>query len=394
MNNNWFDEEHKYYMPTFKRLPVMLVRGKGNLVWDENGKEYLDFVAGWAVNALGHCHPVVVEATIQQASQLIHTSNSYYTIPQLKLARLLVENSCMDKVFCCNSGTEATEGAVKLARRYGHLHLNGAYEVITALGSFHGRTLAMVSASGQTRHQAPYTPLPSGFVNVEFNNIEALKAATTEKTCAVMLEPVQGEGGVNIVDKDYIHAGRKWCDEKGILLILDEIQTGIGRTGKLFAYKHFEIEPDIMTLAKGLGGGLPVGAIASKDRASVFAAGEHGSTFGGNPVTCAVAFSTLEYIIQNDIPEHAAKMGALFAEGLEKLVKRYEIASSHRGIGLLRALQFEKDVAEQIVLKCLENGLLINRLKPNAIRFMPSLIITPEEIEKGLGILEKSIKGL
>ncbi|MDD4322096.1 MAG: aspartate aminotransferase family protein [Dehalococcoidales bacterium] len=394
MNNNWFDEEHKYYMPTFKRLPVMLVRGKGNLVWDENGKEYLDFVAGWAVNALGHCHPVVVEATIQQASQLIHTSNSYYTIPQLKLARLLVENSCMDKVFCCNSGTEATEGAVKLARRYGHLHLNGAYEVITALGSFHGRTLAMVSASGQTRHQAPYTPLPSGFVNVEFNNIEALKAATTEKTCAVMLEPVQGEGGVNIVDKDYIHAVRKWCDEKGILLILDEIQTGIGRTGKLFAYKHFEIEPDIMTLAKGLGGGLPVGAIASKDRASVFAAGEHGSTFGGNPVTCAVAFSTLEYIIQNDIPEHAAKMGALFAEGLEKLVKRYEIASSHRGIGLLRALQFEKDVAEQIVLKCLENGLLINRLKPNAIRFMPSLIITPEEIEKGLGILEKSIKGL
>ncbi|MDD3264611.1 MAG: aspartate aminotransferase family protein [Dehalococcoidales bacterium] len=394
MNNNWFDEEHKYYMPTFKRLPVMLVRGKGNLVWDENGKEYLDFVAGWAVNALGHCHPVVVEATIQQASQLIHTSNSYYTIPQLKLSRLLVENSCMDKVFCCNSGTEATEGAVKLARRYGHLHLNGAYEVITALGSFHGRTLAMVSASGQTRHQAPYTPLPSGFVNVEFNNIEALKAATTEKTCAVMLEPVQGEGGVNIVDKDYIHAVRKWCDEKGILLILDEIQTGIGRTGKLFAYKHFEIEPDIMTLAKGLGGGLPVGAIASKDRASVFAAGEHGSTFGGNPVTCAVAFSTLEYIIQNDIPEHAAKMGALFAEGLEKLVKRYEIASSHRGIGLLRALQFEKDVAEQIVLKCLENGLLINRLKPNAIRFMPSLIITPEEIEKGLGILEKSIKGL
>lgn len=394
MNNNWFDEEHKYYMPTFKRLPVMLVRGKGNLVWDENGKEYLDFVAGWAVNALGHCHPVVVEATIQQASQLIHTSNSYYTIPQLKLARLLVENSCMDKVFCCNSGTEATEGAVKLARRYGHLHLNGAYEVITALGSFHGRTLAMVSASGQTRHQAPYTPLPSGFVNVEFNNIEALKAATTEKTCAVMLEPVQGEGGVNMVDKDYIHAVRKWCDEKGILLILDEIQTGIGRTGKLFAYKHFEIEPDIMTLAKGLGGGLPVGAIASKDRASVFAAGEHGSTFGGNPVTCAVAFSTLEYIIQNDIPEHAAEMGKLFAEGLDKLVKRYEIASSHRGIGLLRALQFEKDVAEQIVLKCLENGLLINRLKPNAIRFMPSLIITPEEIEKGLGILEKSIKGL
>lgn len=394
MNSTWFEEEQKYYMPTFKRLPVTLVRGKGSLVWDEDGKKYLDFVAGWAVNALGHCHQVVVEAMCQQASQLIHTSNSYYTIPQLKLARLLVENSCMDKVFCCNSGTEATEGAVKLARRYGHHHLNGAYEVITALGSFHGRTLAMVSASGQTRHQAPYTPLPSGFVNVEFNNIEALKAATNEKTCAVMLEPVQGEGGVNIVDHDYIHAVRKWCDEKGILLILDEIQTGIGRTGKLFGYMHFGIEPDIMTLAKGLGGGMPVGAIAARERASVFAAGEHGSTFGGNPVTCAVAFSTLDYIIQNNISEHAAEMGKLFAEGLDKLVKQYDVASSHRGIGLLRALQFEKDVAEGLVLKCLENGLLINRLKPNAIRFMPSLIITPEEIEKGLGILEKSIKGL
>jgi len=390
---NWFEEESKYYMPTFKRLPVTLVRGQGNLVWDENGKEYLDFVAGWAVNSLGHCHPVVVEAVCRQVNQLIHTSNSYYTIPQLKLAKLLVENSCMDKVFCCNSGTEATEGAVKLARRYGHRYLNGAYEVITTLGSFHGRTLAMVSASGQTRHQAPYTPLPSGFVNVEFNNIDALKAATTEKTCAVMLEPVQGEGGVNTADYAYMRAIREWCDEKNILMMLDEVQTGIGRTGELFAYMHFGIEPDIITLAKGLGSGLPVGAIAAREHASVFAAGEHGSTFGGNPVTCATAFATVSYIIENQLPKHAALMGKLLSEGLENLAKRYEIVTSHRGIGLLQALVFNKDIAEELVLKCLENGLLINRLKPNAIRFMPSLIITREEIEKGLSLLEKSLKG-
>ncbi|MBN1369780.1 MAG: aminotransferase class III-fold pyridoxal phosphate-dependent enzyme, partial [Dehalococcoidaceae bacterium] len=276
--NNWIEIEKEYYMPTFRRFPVTLVKGRGNTVWDDTGKEYLDLVAGWAVNSLGHCHPVVVEAVCRQATELIHTSNSYYTVPQLELARLLVENSCLDKVFCCNSGTEATEGAVKLARRYGHKHLGGAYEVITALGSFHGRTLAMVSASGQSKHQQPYTPLPSGFANVEFNNIDALKSATTEKTCAVMLEPVQGEGGVNLADAGYLKQVRRWCDEKGILLILDEIQTGIGRCGRMFAYEVYNVEPDILTLAKGMGSGIPVGAILAKKHASVFGAGEHGST--------------------------------------------------------------------------------------------------------------------
>ena len=266
MNSKWIEEERKYYMPTFKRLPVTFVRGKGNILWDDNGKEYLDFVSGWAVNSLGHCHPVVVDAVCEQVATLIHTSNSYYTIPQLKLAKLLVENSFADEVFFCNSGAEATEGAVKLARRYGCRHLNGAYEVITALGSFHGRTLAMIAASGQKRHQEPYDPVPAGFANVEFNNIDALKSATTDKTCAVMLEPVQGEGGVNIANREYIQEVRKWCDEKGILLILDEVQTGIGRTGKLFAYMHYNIEPDIIALAKGTGGGMPIGAIAAKKR--------------------------------------------------------------------------------------------------------------------------------
>jgi acetylornithine/N-succinyldiaminopimelate aminotransferase len=393
MNSKWFEEESKYYMPTFKRLPVTFIRGKGNLLWDDNGKVYLDFVSGWAVNSLGHCHPVVVDAVCEQVATLIHTSNSYYTIPQLKLAKLLVENSFADEVFFCNSGAEATEGAIKLARRYGHRYLNGAYEVITALGSFHGRTLAMVAASGQKRHQDPYTPVPAGFVNVEFNNIDALKSATTDKTCAVMLEPVQGEGGVNIANRKYIQEVRKWCDEKGILLILDEVQTGIGRTGKLFAYMHYDIEPDIIALAKGMGSGMPIGAIAAKKQASAFQAGEHGSTFGGNPVTCAASAATVSYIIENKLPAHAWEMGNYFSQGLDALQKRCNVISEHHGLGLLRALYLDIDIADQVVLKCLEHGLLVNRLKPNAIRFMPSLIVTQEEINKCLDLLEISLKG-
>ncbi len=393
MNSKWFEEESKYYMPTFKRLPVTFVRGKGNLLWDDNGKEYLDFVSGWAVNSLGHCHPVVADAVCEQVATLIHTSNSYYTIPQLKLAKLLAENSFADEVFFCNSGAEATEGAVKLARRYGHRYLNGAYEVITALGSFHGRTLAMIAASGQKRHQDPYTPVPAGFVNVEFNSIDALKSATTDKTCAVMLEPVQGEGGVNIANRKYMQEVRKWCDEKGILLILDEVQTGIGRTGKLFAYMHYDIEPDIIALAKGMGSGMPIGAIAAKKSASAFQAGEHGSTFGGNPVTCAASFATVSYIIENKLPAHAWEMGNYFSQGLDTLQKRCNVISEHHGLGLLRALYLNIDIADQVVLKCLEHGLLVNRLKPNAIRFMPSLIVTQEEINKCLDLLEISLKG-
>jgi len=393
MNSKWFEEESKYYMPTFKRLPVTFVRGKGNLLWDDNGKEYLDFVSGWAVNSLGHCHPVVADAVCEQVATLIHTSNSYYTIPQLKLAKLLAENSFADEVFFCNSGAEATEGAVKLARRYGHRYLNGAYEVITALGSFHGRTLAMIAASGQKRHQDPYTPVPAGFVNVEFNSIDALKSATTDKTCAVMLEPVQGEGGVNIANRKYMQEVRKWCDEKGILLILDEVQTGIGRTGKLFAYMHYDIEPDIIALAKGMGSGMPIGAIAAKKSASAFQAGEHGSTFGGNPVTCAASAATVSYIIENKLPAHAWEMGNYFSQGLDTLQKRCNVISEHHGLGLLRALYLNIDIADQVVLKCLEHGLLVNRLKPNAIRFMPSLIVTQEEINKCLDLLEISLKG-
>ena len=392
--SQWQELEHKYYMNTFERIPLTLVRGQGARVWDEDGREYLDFVGGWAVNSLGHCHPAVTEAVTKQVHTLIHTSNSFYTVPQIRLAELLVQNSCLDEVFFCNSGTEANEGAVKLARRYGKLHLNGAYEVITTMGSFHGRTLAMVAASGQPKHQQPYLPLPAGFINVEYNNIGAIKGATTSQTCAVILEPMQGEGGVNLPSDDYLPAVRAWCDQAGILLILDEIQTGLGRTGTLFGYEQYGITPDIMTLAKGLASGIPIGAILAKDRASVFTPGEHGSTFGGNPLACAAGYATLKFIIDSDIPGNAMKMGQRFIAGLESLRQKFQFITAVRGRGLLVAMEFNSDIAQPVLMACVDRGLLVNRLKPNALRFMPPLIIGNEEVDEALGILDKALTSI
>jgi acetylornithine/N-succinyldiaminopimelate aminotransferase len=384
----WQELEQKFYMRIIKRLPITLVRGEGARVWDTEGKEYLDFVAGSAVNSLGHCHPVVVKALTEQAKTLIHTSNLFYTIPQLQLAELLVDKSCLDRVFFCNSGAEANEGAIKLARRYGKLHLGGAYEIITTHGSFHGRTLATVAATGQDKHQQPYIPLPDGFVQAYYDDTEAIKAATSSRTCAVMVEPIQGEGGVNVPDDDYLKKVRAWCDEKGILLILDEIQTGIGRIGSLFGYEEYGVEPDIMTLAKGLAGGVPIGALLAKERASVFVPGDHGSTFGGNPLVCAVGVATLKFIIDNDIPAEVKKMGRYFVAGLERLKAKFDFITEIRGRGLLLALGFNDDIAEELVLACLKEGLLVNPVKPNALRFMPPLIITEKDIDEALDILE------
>ncbi len=389
--SKWQELTKKYYMNIVERIPLTLVRGEGVLVWDEDGREYLDFVAGWAVNSLGHCHPAVTEAVTEQVKTLIQPANQFYTIPQIRLAELLVQHSCLDKVFFCNSGAEATEGAVKLSRRYGKLKLNGAYEVITAFNSFHGRTLAMTAATGQAKFQHAYTPLPSGFVNVEYDNTEAIKTATTAQTCAVMLEPVQGEGGVNIPKDDYLREVRTWCDQKGILLILDEIQTGIGRTGTLFAYEQYGVEPDIMPLAKGLAGGFPIGAILAKDKAAVFSPGDHGSTFGGNPLACAAGYATLKFVIDHDIPRHAKRMGEYFIAGLEKLRRKYPFVTDVRGRGLLLAIEFDKDIAQSVVMACVESGLLVNRVKPNAIRFMPPLIVNEKEIDRVLAILDKAI---
>ena len=392
--SNWPELELKYYMHTVERIPVTLVRGEGARVWDEDGREYLDFVAGWAVDSLGHCHPVVTEAIAEQARTLIQTSNQFYTIPQLRLAEILVQNSCLDKVFFSNSGAEATEGAVKLARRYGKLKLNGAYEVITATGSFHGRTLAMVAASGQAKFQQPYLPLPVGFINVEYDNIEAIKTATTNQTCAVMLEPIQGESGVVIPDDDYLKVVRDWCDEKGILLILDEIQTGIGRLGTLFGYEQYGVEPDIITLAKGLGSGVPIGAFMAKEKASVFALGEHGSTFGGNPLTCAAGYATLKFIIDHNVAENVKRVGQHLIQRLESLKKKFQFITDVRGRGLLVAVEFNSDIAQSALMACLDSGLLVNRVKPNTLRFMPPLIIGNKEVDEAVDILDKALSSV
>ncbi|MFO7773455.1 MAG: aspartate aminotransferase family protein [Dehalococcoidia bacterium] len=389
--SNWQELEQKLFLRTVNRVPVTLVRGEGAYAWDDEGREYLDFVGGWAVNSLGHCPPVVVEALEKQAETLIQASNQFYTIPQIELARLLIGHSCLDRVFFCNSGVEANEGAVKLARRYGRLRLNGAYQIITTYSSFHGRTLAMTAATGQSKFQEPYIPLPDGFVNVEYNNVEAVKRATGEQTCAVILEPIQGEGGVNMPDDDYLRKVQSWCREKGILLILDEVQTGIGRTGTLFAYEQYGVEPDIMTLAKGLGSGVPIGALLAKEDVSLFSPGEHGSTFGGNPLVCAAAYAAVKYIIDNDIPGKVEQVGNYFMTRLESLRQQFDFVTEVRGRGLLIALEFGREIAEKLVLDCIDRGLLVNKVRPNALRFMPPLIITEHEVDRAVGILREAL---
>ena len=339
MATDWKAVESKYYMFAVRRQPIVLVRGEGTRVWDDQGKEYLDFTAGWAVTNVGHANPVVADAIAEQARTLLQTSNQFYTVPQLRLAEALVENSCLDKVFICNSGAEANEGAVKLARKYGKLHRNGAYEVITAWNSFHGRTLAMTAATGKLHDEDPFQPLPTGFVTVDYDSIDAIKAATTDRTAAVLLEPVQGEGGVNVPSMDYFAEVREWCDETGLLLILDEVQTGLGRLGTLFGYEYFDVEPDVITLAKGLGGGVPIGAFLAKDAAAVLEPkGEHGSTFGGNALTCAAANASVRYIVENDIPAHAREMGEYLRAGLTAIQAEAEFIADVRGVGLLNAM--------------------------------------------------------
>lgn len=389
--SNWQALEQKLFLRTVNRTPVTLVRGQGVWVWDDQGRQYLDLVGGWAVNSLGHCPPSVVEALAKQAKTLIQTSNQFYTIPQLELAQILIEHSCFDRVFFCNSGAEANEGAVKLARRYGKLQLNGAYEVITTHNSFHGRTLAMTAATGQRKFQETYTPLPEGFVNVEYDNVEAIKRATNEQTCAVLLEPIQGEGGVNVPHDNYLKEVQSWCRERRILFMLDEIQTGIGRTGTLFAYEQYEIEPDVMTLAKGLGSGVPIGAILVRENVSLFSPGDHGSTFGGNPLACAAAYATLRYIIENDVHGKAKRIGNYFMTRLESLKQQFDSITEVRGRGLLIALEFNQEIAERLVLLCLGRGLLVNKVKLSALRFMPPLIITEDEVEKATSILRDAL---
>ena len=392
ISRTWIALEQQYYAQTVRRQPVVIVRGQGSRVWDADGKEYVDLVAGWAVNNLGHCHPVVTQAITEQAATLLQTSNQFYTVPQVQLAQLLIEHSCLDRVFFANSGAEANEGAIKLARKYGKQHRHGAYEIITANNSFHGRTLTTVAATGQPHYQEAFRPLQPGFVHVPFNDVDAIKRATTDKTVAILLEPVQGEGGVNIPAADYLSWVRAWCDERGVLLMLDEIQTGMGRLGSLFGYQEYGIEPDVITLAKGLGYGVPIGAFLSKEACMALEPGDHGSTFGGNALTTAAAYAGSKYLIEHNIPAHARLTGQHLLTGLQGLKTRFSFITEVRGKGLLAAMEFADNIAAQVLTHANAAGVLLNAVKPNAIRFMPPLTITTAEIDEGLTRLEQALQ--
>ena len=389
---NWKQVEEDYYMFCVRRQPMVIVRGKGSRVWDQNGKEYLDFVAGWAVNNVGHSNENVAKEISKQANTLLQTSNQFYTVPQLKLAQVLIDNCCMDKIFFANSGAEANEGAIKLARKFGKKNLGGAYEVITAENSFHGRTLTTWAATGKPHTEDPFHPLPTGFVHVEYNNIEAIKKATSKNTAAIMIEPVQGEGGVNIPDKSYLKAVREWCNEKGILLIFDEVQTGMGRLGTLFGYQSFGVEPDVITLAKGLGGGVPIGALLAKNFASVLEPGDHGSTFGGNALACAAAFASTKYLLENNVVADVEKSSEYLHAKLSKLQAANNDIIEIRGMGLLFAIQFSSEISADVIDSCNKLGLLLNGVRPDAIRLMPPLTISISEIDEAIEKLEKGIQ--
>jgi predicted acetylornithine/succinylornithine family transaminase len=377
----------RYLMPTYRRAPVAFSHGQGVWLYDLEGQRYLDFIAGIAVSALGHAHPALVAAIQRQAARLLHTSNLFHIAEQAELARALCEASGLDRAFFCNSGTEAVEAAIKIARRWGRRGERARYEIIVAQQSFHGRTMGALSATMQAKYQDAFAPLVPGFVAVPYNDMEALPGATTDRTVAVMLEPVQGEGGVVPAQAEYLRSVREWCDARDLLLIFDEVQTGIGRTGRLFAFEHYGVRPDVVTLAKGLGGGVPIGAVLASERAAALTPGDHGSTFGGNPLACAAALAVLATVVEQRLPEHAAAMGQRLAQGLQRLVDR-GLARGVRGQGLLGALEVSGEAAA-VVDRCREAGLLVNAVGPTAIRLAPPLVVGPAEIDEAVAILER-----
>jgi len=386
-------EDH--YMPVFARYNIVLSHGEGPYVYDNDGKQYLDFLAGIAVNVLGHAHPALVAAITKQAGKLIHCSNLYYTEVQAKLVRNLVAVSGLDKVFLANSGAEANEGAIKLARKYAKKNNDGKFEIITAQHCFHGRTLATLTATAQPKYQEGYEPLPGGFSYVPYNDIEALKAAVTENTCAILLEPIQGEGGINMPDDNYLQQVRELCDQKGVLLILDEIQTGMGRTGTMFAYQQYGIVPDIVTLAKGLGGGVPIGAFIASDKvASAFKSGDHGSTFGGNPLASAAGNAVLAAIEEEGLLENAKTVGNYLEKGLLVLQTKYpKLITQVRGKGLMLGAQLTVP-GRDIVNSCLEKGVIINCTAGDVLRFVPPLNIKRVHVDEVLAVLDAVLASL
>jgi acetylornithine/N-succinyldiaminopimelate aminotransferase len=377
----------KYLMQTYRRQGVAFASGQGMRLTDVEGKTYLDFVAGIAVSALGHNHPALAQAISSQAGRVIHVSNLYLIPEQALAARWLVEHSALDRVFFCNSGAEANEAAIKLARKYASRSHSGRFEIIVAEHSFHGRTLAALAATAQPKYQEGFAPLPSGFVPVPLNDIDALRAAVSPATCAVLLEPVQGEGGVQPADPDYLRAVRALCDDAGLLLILDEIQTGVGRTGRLFAYEHAGIDPDIMTLAKGLGGGFPIGAMLAKETAArAFEPGNHGSTFGGNPLACAAALAVLTTIEREHLVDNAANVGTYLLQRLHALAASHPVITAVRGWGLMVAIDLATDAAP-VVDACRAQGLLVNAVQAATLRLVPPLIVTPADVDEAIEIL-------
>ena len=380
----------RHIAQTYGRYPIGLVRGKGTTVWDASGKKYIDFVTGLAVDNLGHCPPTVVNAIRKQAGKLLHVSNLYHIEPQSQLAAELTRLTFADKFFFCNSGTEANEAAIKLARRW--FHDNGQpkrYEIITMNESFHGRTMASLSATAQKKLHAGFGPLLPGFKYVPFNNLDALKNAITKKTCAVLIEPIQGEGGVNLADRTYLKALRKLCNVKGILLIFDEVQTGFGRTGNLFAYEKYKIKPDIITLAKALGGGIAIGAMGSTNKIiKSFVPGTHAATFGGNPLACAASLASLKTLTKKGFLQKTSSRGDYFLEQLHSLRGKFPMIREVRGVGLMLAVELDQPGAK-VVTNCMKEGFLINCIQLNTLRFLPPLIITQKEIDLLIKTLSK-----
>jgi len=372
----------KVIAKTYKRFPIVITKGKGCSLWDTEGKKYIDFVSGIAVCNLGHAHPKVSEALSKQADILLHVSNLYYTEPQIELACRLTENSFADRVFFCNSGAEANEAAIKLARKYfKDKGESERYRIVTMEKSFHGRTMATLSATGQDKIRKGFEPILEGFDHIPFNDMDALQKSIGPSTCAVLLEPIQGEGGVRCPDPDYLKAVRRLCDETGVLLIFDEIQTGMGRTGKFFAYEHFGIEPDIMTLAKALANGLPIGAMLAREEvAEAFGPGTHASTFGGTPIITAASVQVVKVLLEENLIHHCAKMGSYFKERLSELKAKHESIVDVRGMGLLLGMELEME-GDTIVKSCMEKGFLINCIQGNILRFIPPLIVEKEEID-------------
>ena len=387
------EKTEKYYIPVFSRTDLVLERGQGCYVYDQTGKAYLDVLAGIAVNVLGYSHPIVVKALTEQAMKLMHTSNIFYSKIQADLVEKLSEITGFEKSFLCNSGAEANEGAIKLARKYGHQINPQKYKIITAVHSFHGRTLTTLTATGQKKYQQGFEPLPAGFEYVAFGEIEELEKLMDDGVCAVMLEVIQGEGGVNVAQQEYLQKVRALCEKYQALLIFDEVQTGICRTGEWFAYQGVNVKPDIMTLAKALGAGFPIGAFVADDKvASAFKAGDHGSTFGGNQLACAVALAVLNYLQVEEMPQQVQKKGEYLQAKLKQLQKQYpDYIEDVRGKGLLIGLQLKLD-GKTFVKKCLQKCLIINNTADNVIRIAPPLIITLAELDKLVEIISEVLK--